>query len=218
MTAFETKILPVLKTIKCMADIALFLGLSATSSPAFISGVVSDICAGWGLLIHHHTEQEWAKKAEVFASVFTQDAEETYINGGLPLMQAFLDGVFWGNATQHNPRFSGATIVQATRKAKRIGLESPARLLANELDATKLRLMMFEKGQQRALRTIAAPTVATPVRDRAGRMLGLLTPVAEASNDDVVVGVRKCRRNVVPFDDDEYQEEGENSDGSVYLL
>lgn len=156
--SYSNKILPELKAqnvkltptvVKSFAAIVKLLGMDH-NSPLFVSGIVSDICFGWGIIIERHTKEEWSEKGDLFAAAMclgrTAQLEDYYV-----MKAAFRDGVRWGKATSPNPKFRADSARKAIKKAATIGLESPTKSLLHELDAAKLAVMRFGNAQLRAL-------------------------------------------------------------------
>ena len=73
---------------------------------------------------------------------------------------AFLDGVRWGNG-EWNAIFKPDKIRRMLKRAKKVGLESPAQILSDQLDAAKLTIWAFEKRQQRLLQGTASRALLT---------------------------------------------------------
>lgn len=156
--------------IRSIADVAKFLGLSYDSSIGHVSGVgtynhnpsnitecanryisvVSGITQDWGINITRHSGSGWLAKAQTFAHAM--DPNRTARPGHLTAMEeAFMDGVRWGCTKEANPRLRADRARRALRRARMVGLESPAKLLVDDLDAAKLTILSFEKAQLRAL-------------------------------------------------------------------
>lgn len=198
-----------------------------------ISGIVSDICSGWGLLLEPHSEQEWLEKAGVFAEAMTAGGQHIRLEYNSSLEYAFLDGIRWGYASDANPRLRRETACRAMKKARVIGLESPASIIANQLDAAKMAVMSLENVQHGALQGKQAisssaskrkilPSTPLPSGKRHQRTIstGLFTP---DSNDDEVIAVAdsSARNALVLEDGSEVGEEDDGEDGddgSVYAL
>ena len=88
------------------------------------------------------------------ASVFAQalcDNKAASLKEMYGVRMAFLDGVKWGTARERNAKFMSDKIQKVLNASRRIGLESPAKLLSDELDAVKLTIWSFEKEQKRLL-------------------------------------------------------------------
>ncbi|CAK1367151.1 hypothetical protein CB0940_10470 [Cercospora beticola] len=122
-------------SVKAIAEIARFLGLDRTSPLDHISHIVADIVQGWHLQVVPRDQQEWRALATLFA--------RNYLSTPAGLVQeqtvrmAFLDGVRFGQG-QFNARHKPETVAAMTKRAKMVGLECPARIITDELDAIKV--------------------------------------------------------------------------------
>lgn len=67
---------------------------------------------------------------------------------------AFLDGVRWSQGDVNARHRAERMRVMLTR-ARRIGLDDPARILRDELDAAKLEVMMYDQKQQQLLQGVS---------------------------------------------------------------
>ncbi|KAK3695891.1 hypothetical protein LTR37_018296 [Vermiconidia calcicola] len=138
------------KMIEAVAEMVEFFGLTPKSPIAHIAGMISDYVEGWGLKVdEYHVGTEWIAAASVFAQVLCE--KRATLKDFEAVKMAFLDGVLWGNTRERNGKFRPEKRQRIMKRGKKIGLESPAKLLCDELDAVKLILMSFEKQQQRLL-------------------------------------------------------------------
>lgn len=147
-------------TIDVMATLVQFFGLRSPYRPGHISAIVAGICEGWGLHVFPRDEQEWQSLANHFATqLHAYEPRERQ-----DVKFAFLDGVAWG-CGDPNARHTAAGIEKKVKRARYAGLRSPGDILAHELDALKLTLIMREKGEQRSLQKYHAIEAASHTDD-----------------------------------------------------
>ena len=168
-----------------LAKFVRFLGFGMESAVEHVAHVVSDVLQGWGITVTPRSHTEWAQAANIFAvalcSTVPGSSSTLYC-----IKLAFLDGVRWSQGdsnTRHSPEKMRAML----RRAKAINLEDPAKILTNELDAAKLRIILYDKKQQRLLQT--GPTQSGS-HTRSG--IGLLTPggsddMGPTSDEEVIL-------------------------------
>ncbi|KAK4547132.1 hypothetical protein LTR36_001353 [Oleoguttula mirabilis] len=137
--------------VTAIARFCKTLGLGRNSSIEHISHVVADMVLGWAFRVEHLSAHEWQNAASIFAHVLCRRSVPTAgIQDLQRIKMGFLDGVKWGMGT-YNVRHSPISITDMKRKAKSVGLESPAKIISDEMDATKLHIWAYEKRQQRLL-------------------------------------------------------------------
>lgn len=121
-------------TIIGIAEIAKFLGLDHGSTLGHIAGVVSDIVQGWALVIDPRSSSDLEVQAATFAD-HMHTGERPCAAKDLQMAKlAFLEGLKWGNARDRNPRFNVVTANRVEKRATKVGLGSPVKVLYNELD------------------------------------------------------------------------------------
>lgn len=141
------------QNIGAVAEIVHITGLDHRSSVSHVSHIIGDTLRGLAFVIERHTEAEWQQKSSMFAHAMAKKSDEPLtLKEQESLKLAFLNGVVWS--------FGGWTWSDRMRqmrlmpgRAKKIGLASPAEVLAKELDAAKLHLAVSEQRQQRAFPT-----------------------------------------------------------------
>ncbi|GIZ48684.1 hypothetical protein CKM354_001173400 [Cercospora kikuchii] len=137
-------------SVKAIAEIARFLGLGRASPLDHISHIVADIVQGWHLQVVPRDQQEWRALATLFA--------RNYLSTPAGLVQeqtvrmAFLDGVRFGQG-QFNARHKPETVAAMTKRAKLVGLECPARIITDELDAIKVMAWSQEQRVDKLLKS-----------------------------------------------------------------
>lgn len=157
--SYATKILPSLKSdnvtlnvenITAMAQIARFLGFDAALPIEHVMHIVSDIIQGWAFTITSKTPSGWSECANIFANAMNDCEAPTDLKGHQNMKLAFLDGVRWSRG-DFNVRHKAERMKTMLMRAKKIGLEDPAKIVCGELDAVKINLMLYEKTQQKIL-------------------------------------------------------------------
>ncbi|KAM3413844.1 hypothetical protein BST61_g10521 [Cercospora zeina] len=123
-------------SVKAIAELARFMGLDKASPIEHISHIVADVIQGWHLHVVRRDEQEWRALATLFARTFSSGTPSGLLQEQT-IRMAFLEGVQFGRG-DFNARHKPETVVIMTKRAKLIGLESPARIITNELDAIKI--------------------------------------------------------------------------------
>lgn len=133
-------------SVKGIAKLARFLGLTVNSALNHISHIVADTVQGWHLQVVHRDETEWRNLASTFARAFADSAAMGFVTEQ-KVRLAFLDGVRFGRG-DFNARHTPETMATMARRAKDIGLEHPDRIITNELDAVKLMAVSHEQQVQ----------------------------------------------------------------------
>ena len=169
---YRAKLRPLLKkdsprltpaVITSIARVCRALGLSKQSRIEHISHIIEDFLYGWAYSHDRKDPEEWQAFASVFAQVFcrrsvpaanTQDVQKVKL--------AFLEGVKWSMGT-YNTRHSAKSIANMQRKAIAVGLECPAKLISNELDAAKLQLWTYQRQQERLVESMSSATAPMAV-------------------------------------------------------
>lgn len=136
------------KNIGAVCEMVDFTGLDCRSSAAHISHVIGDTLRGLGFVIERQTEAEWQQKSSIFAHAMAKTSDYPLtLQENENLRLAFLNGVVWScGGWTWSDRIKEIRLMPL--RASKIGLASPAQILANELDAAKTHLTMLEKRQQ----------------------------------------------------------------------
>ena len=150
-TTFRRQAMPLnSRSAGAIALLASFMGFTPKSPIAHISHIVADVVQGWHLAVVHREPLEWQTLASVFARSFT--AAPVGLKQEQAIKMAFLDGVRWGQG-DFNARHKLETVVKMQKKAKSIGLECPAKIVTDELDAVKLMVWGHENRIANMLKT-----------------------------------------------------------------
>lgn len=144
---FKTVILPKLRAMKvplcceaadAIAKFAHFMGLDAYAESAHISHLVCDLIQGWGLCLRR---EDWGQVAAVFARGLESASNHILRSSeSARLEMAFLDGVRWSSSCHSNTMHNAEFVRLMQRRAKMIGLEDPAKLLHDQLEASSARM------------------------------------------------------------------------------
>lgn len=156
--AYSTKILRMLKetnntltpeNIGAVAQMVLLTGLNHESSVAHVSHVVGDILRGLGFIIERLKETDWQRKSAIFAHAIAKQSDlPPTLSQQENLRLAFLHGVVWSRGGwTWGPRMRDMNIMW--QRASRLGLGSPATVLANEMAVARSDLVAFDEHQQR---------------------------------------------------------------------
>ncbi|KAK5136207.1 hypothetical protein LTR08_003814 [Meristemomyces frigidus] len=138
-----------------------------------LSQVVADLVQGLHFRIDVLSPQEWQTVAAIFAHVLCRrSVPAASFQQTENIKLGFLAGIQW-SLGQFNARHSVQLIAGMQRRAKAVGLESPARILSDELDAAKLHLVSYERRQERLLSgynsaALSLEEPATPTQARKG--------------------------------------------------
>jgi len=171
-------------SIVALARFVQLLGFNGRSAMDHIAHVVSDVLQGWGIAVARRSHAEWAKAADDFANALCTSPQPMSTRQSIKL--SFLDGVRWSRG-DFNTRHSAEKMRIMLRRAKAINLDNPAKILTDELDATKLNLMLYDKKQQRLLQSGSNRPNLLPRSNS-----GLLTPGGsddagpESQNEEIV--------------------------------
>ncbi|USW55915.1 hypothetical protein Slin15195_G092340 [Septoria linicola] len=132
-----------------IARLTRFLGLTSKSPVQHLSHIVADVVRGWHLSVIFQEPRAWRKLASDFARALAGDHwMEPEKQQSLKL--AFLDGIRWSQG-DFNARHKVELMAAMQRKARLIGLEFPAKIVSDELDAWKVRLFTHENNVARLL-------------------------------------------------------------------
>ena len=123
-------------SVRAIAELARFIGLSEHSPLEHISHIVADVIQGWHLSVVRRAEQEWSDLATTFCNAFVGNARLRLVREQI-IRLAFLDGVRFGMG-DFNARYKPEAIVTMNKRARNIGLENPTRIITNELDAVRI--------------------------------------------------------------------------------
>lgn len=138
-------------TIPAIAAVVKFCGLRPESATEHIMHIVSDIVQGWSIAVSHRSPAQWSSAADTFASAMvTPSATPGWVKDFQKTKLAFLDGVRWAQGDV-NARHKAERMRTMLTRARRIGLEDPAKILRDELDAAELTIGLYDQKQQRVL-------------------------------------------------------------------
>lgn len=135
-------------TATSMAEVVRFLSLQPDGSPEHLMHIISDIVQGWSLAVSYHSPQQWSSMAGTFASAMITPSGDSWLKDYQRMKMAFLDGVRWSQGDV-NARHKAERMRTMLSRARKIGLEDPAKILRDELDAAKLGIMMYDQKQKR---------------------------------------------------------------------
>lgn len=131
------------QNVSALARTVRITGLGHQSPLSQVSQVVGDILRGLAFVLDKLSEAEWQRKSAIFARAMGQGSDHPLTFEQRENMQlAFLNGVIWSQGDWiYKHRITNMHLMPI--RAKRIGLESPARILA------KVHLELLEKRQHR---------------------------------------------------------------------
>ncbi len=205
MRGYTTKILPFFKqqaiqlnatTITALARVCVAFQLDASKVEA-VGSAVSDLIQGLGLNLEYKSSNEWAAAASTFAQAMTGGS-----NGALTFEDfqntkwTFLNACVWATG-DFNTRQKPDKMATMLSRAIRVGLDSPAEILTNELDAAKASILTYARREQQVLQGCASRALLAEPDEIEDEIM------VDASEDDEMP---RC-----DSDDD-------NSNGSVYEL
>lgn len=146
-------------TLNAIARIAKRIGLGKNSSTDHIAHLVGGLIRGFAVRVERLPAEEWQQNANVFAQVFISPQLPTLYD--IQRMKlVFLEGVKASCGIPNADR-TPETIRLRERKAKRIGLESPSKIIADELDGAKLQILSGLSGPPTAATTRVWKPVAS---------------------------------------------------------
>ncbi|KAK3705062.1 hypothetical protein LTR37_013429 [Vermiconidia calcicola] len=135
-------------TTTAIAKLAMFFGLSSTSSVDELSHLVSDVTKGFGLCVRKQTREHWRQLSATFAHVFIRNSVLPIdIRDQVKLREAFVIGVAEGLG-EFNVRHNAERMQKMLKLAERLGLND-AKILSDECDGAKLHAWMHRKSYQR---------------------------------------------------------------------
>lgn len=131
------------QNVSAIAQIVRITGLDHRSPVGQISHITGDVLRGLGFVLDKLSEADWQLKSAMFARAMGEASDSPLTFEERENMQlAFLNGVAWSLGDWiYKHRITNMHLMWV--RAKRIGLESPARILA------KVHLQMLEKRQHR---------------------------------------------------------------------
>nr|POE77372.1 hypothetical protein CFP56_09019 [Quercus suber] len=115
--------------IRTMAELCDFAKANV-SSIEHVSYVVSEYITGWGIAKSPLTAEQWLKQANQFAEAFMQLRS---LSASLPVQTTLMTGYLFGvqlSCGDANTLFRPATAQLMRKRAKAIGLEDPATIVA----------------------------------------------------------------------------------------
>lgn len=166
-----------------MGQVALFIGLTHLSPYESHRYIAHELVSAYGLLVDHHTEEQWQDRAAVYAHVFCRRSERPVsLNDQQKMKSAFHDGINFGATKQFRwAKLAPDSPQKLQKTAQRIGLTDRARFATNECDAAKLHLVMEHAKQRRLLEGRPSSRLLADADDEDARS------VFEMDEDGVVV-------------------------------
>lgn len=133
-----------------IARLCGYLGLSA-DMPEKLSHIVSDVIEGWCLRVEKLDEQQWYQLATLFAKeICAQWSKHLTLADQEKVKFAFLNGIAFGRG-KVNCRFQKQLLIKQQRAASAVGLASPAKIIASQLDAAKMAVLSAERVETKRL-------------------------------------------------------------------
>lgn len=145
-------------TVTAIAAIVRFFNFTCDAVPEHIMHLVSDLVQGWSIVVSYQSPEQWSSMSNVFASAMVTAVTPSWIKDLQKMKSAFLDGVRWSQGDV-NARHKAEKMQTMLTRARRIGLDDPAKILRNELDAAKLGVIMYDQRQKRLLQGGASQAV-----------------------------------------------------------
>lgn len=202
LPALKAKGVPLTEDLTAaIARLCDFFGLNA-KMPDKLTHIVSDVIQGWGLRVEKRDEKQWYQLATLFAREVCRCSKRLTFVDQEKVKFAFLTGVGYGRG-EVNCRFHQKLLVKQQKAASAVGLASPARIIANQLDAVKMAVLSTEKMEIRSLDAYHQRRVASASSE-------------ESEDEDELLGNATLRQQLVEDSSEEGGDGSDDEDGIVF--
>lgn len=144
-----------------LAELVRFLGLTTDSPIGQLTHITTDLLKGHGILTSFEEVDGWETLADHYAHSFAISSPKALsLQTHLKLRLAFLEACSLAQG-EWNVKLKPELMYQMRKRAKRLGLGDPGKLLADSLDGAKLQVLLYDRERRELSNTRPRPSIVT---------------------------------------------------------